>query len=99
MYCGLKSIKRHWRTLNINKQAIENCPFNSCGNQWQDLQKSNDKFIRFCNECEKHVYKPKNGNDLYRFLNQQKCVALPVNNDEFILGGIGSDEGYLSILS
>ena len=45
------------------------------------------------------MYKPKNGDDLYRLLNQQKCVALPVNNDEFILGGIGSDEGYLSILS
>ena len=54
---------------------IKNCFELKCPKLWDDLKKTNDKDVKFCNSCKKNVYKTTSFGELFQLARDGKCVA------------------------
>ena len=62
---------------------IENCYYKfefKCPLQWDNLKKTDDSNIRFCNDCSKLVYKCKNKKEFDTHSKLGRCVALKIKD-------------------
>ena len=57
------------------KFEIKNCFQFVCPLEWDNLEATDDKNIRFCNSCEKQVYKAKDLNSFQELSDKNKFVA------------------------
>ena len=70
---------------NLN---IENCEYSvkyECPLKWKNLKKTDDPTIRFCNECNKNVYRCKTEQDLDEHIKLNHCIAV---NEPQVMGMI-----------
>jgi hypothetical protein len=72
------------------KLSIRNCKFAYlCSAKWEDLQKTDDEEIRFCNACQKEVFFCDSDKTLIAFIKLNRCVAiLKPKSNEFLLGDV-----------
>ena len=74
---------------------IENCEYTveyECPYEWKNLKKTGDSKIRFCNECNKNVYRCKTEKEMDEHINLNHCIA--VNGPERLMGLIDQPESY-----
>ena len=58
---------------------IDNCEYQfeyKCPLEWKNLKKTKDSKVRFCNECNKNVYRCKTGEDIDNHIQLNHCVAI-----------------------
>ena len=58
-----------------NKFEIKNCFEFVCPLKWNNLEKTDDKNVRFCGSCEKQVFKATDLDSFQELSDQNKCVA------------------------
>ena len=58
-----------------NKFEIKNCFEFVCPLKWNNLEKTDDKNVRFCGSCEKQVFKASDLDSFSKLANENKCVA------------------------
>ena len=83
--------------MNFN---IENCEYKvkyKCPLEWKNLKETKDSKIRFCDECNKNVYRCKTSEDIVKHINLNNCIAVEKNDErpEPLMGDIdfpGDDE-------
>lgn len=75
----LKSLK-----LQLNREpevTVKNCQFLfECKAKWTDLIKSEDKNIRFCDQCQKDVHLCLTDESLIKAISFNYCVAIYRDN-------------------
>ena len=62
--------------MNFN---IENCEYKvkyKCPLEWKNLKETKDSKIRFCDECNKNVYRCKTKKDINKHIELNHCIAL-----------------------
>ena len=67
---------------------IENCEYTveyECPYEWKNLKKIGDSKIRFCNECNKNVYRCKTEKDMDEHIKLNHCIAV---NEPQVMGMI-----------
>lgn len=64
-----------------------------CPLSYDELQSTNDPRYRFCNVCEKKVYKCNNMNEAIEHAQKEHCIALNVVSDN----EVEVLQGYLDI--
>ena len=65
---------------------IENCKYSveyECPLEWKNLKKTDDSKIRFCNECNKNVYRCKTEKDMDEHIQLNHCIAV---NEPQVMG-------------
>ncbi len=70
--------------MNFN---IENCEYKvkyKCPLEWKNLKETNDSKIRFCNECNKNVYRCETSEDIDKHIELNNCIA--IENDRGLIG-------------
>ena len=58
---------------------IDNCEYKfeyKCPLEWENLKKTKDSKIRFCNKCNKNVYRCITSEDIDKHLQLNHCVAV-----------------------
>ena len=73
--------------------TIRNCVFSyKCNMNFEELNSTDNKNIKFCTECQKEVYYCATDDELIDAIQRNKCIAIynPYNNSEsdFILGTV-----------
>lgn len=64
--------------MNDAQPRLRNCNFKfRCTQKWQLLEVTTEVDVRFCKECQKEVHLVKSLPDLYAFLKNDFCVAIP----------------------
>ena len=58
---------------------IKNCFEFVCPLKWDNLQKTDNKDIRFCGSCDKQVFKASGLKSFSKLANENKCVAYTEN--------------------
>ncbi len=73
-----------------DRLTIRNCKFAfKCSARWDDLQETEDEYIKFCDDCQKEEFFCGNDDDLVAQVRLNRCVAiLKPNTKEMILGDI-----------
>ncbi len=60
----------------MSNVTLRNCTFAfKCTQQWNELDKTSEKNIRFCNECQKEVHYCENDQELLKSIKLNRCVA------------------------
>ena len=54
---------------------IQNCFEFKCPKLWDDLEKTNNKDVKFCFSCEKNVYKATSFDLLFKLAHDGKCIS------------------------
>ena len=70
--------------MNFN---IENCEYKvkyKCPLEWKNLKETKDSKIRFCNECNKNVYRCETSEDIDKHIELNNCIA--IENDRGLIG-------------
>ena len=60
---------------NHEKFEIKNCFEFVCPLKWDNLEKTDNKNVRFCGSCEKQVFKATDLDSFSKLANENKCVA------------------------
>ena len=71
---------------------IENCEYSveyECPLEWKNLKKTDDSKIRFCNECNKNVYRCKIEKDMDEHIKLNHCIAV---NEPQVMGMIAESK-------
>ncbi|MBC8311195.1 MAG: hypothetical protein H8E72_02730 [Candidatus Marinimicrobia bacterium] len=71
------------------KIYIENCEYQfeyKCPLEWKNLKKTKDSKVRFCDECNKDVYRCRAKEDLDKHIELNHCIA--VNDSEWGVVGM-----------
>ena len=58
---------------------IENCEYSveyECPIEWKKLDKTDSSTVRFCNECNKNVYRCKTADEMDEHINLNHCIAI-----------------------
>jgi len=59
--------------------TIRNCTFKfRCDKQWQDLERTEDPKVRYCNSCEEEIHYVHTNKELRKAIEANQCVALVV---------------------
>ena len=61
------------------KIVIDNCEFQfeyKCPLEWKNLNKTKDSKVRFCNECNKNVYRCRTEKDIDKHVELNHCIAI-----------------------
>ena len=61
------------------KIYIDNCEYRfeyKCPLEWNNLKRTQDSKIRFCDECNKNVYRCKTGKDIDENIKLNHCIAI-----------------------
>ena len=85
--------------------TIRNCKFSyRCDRKWEDLHhhyKNNKNLlpddVRYCDKCEKAVYKITDDKELIKAIKLNRCVAIEITKEDLVEDlrkswGIGSEE-------
>ena len=69
--------------MNDAQLRLRNCNFKfRCTQKWQLLEVTSEAGVRFCPECQKDVHLVKSSADLYEFLKNDFCIAIPFEPHE-----------------
>ena len=74
--------------MNFN---IENCEYKvkyKCPLEWKNLKETKDSKIRFCNECNKNVYRCETSEDIDKHINLNNCIAIENRDEPPLMGDI-----------
>ena len=74
--------------MNFN---IENCEYKvkyKCPLKWKNLKETKDSEIRFCNECNKNVYRCETSEDIDRHISLNNCIAIENRDKPSLMGDI-----------
>ena len=78
----------------MNKKIyIDNCKYEfdyKCPLEWRNLKKTKDLNTRFCEECNKNVYKCRTGKDIDKHIKLNNCIA--VDEPSMPMGMISNPE-------
>ena len=61
------------------KIYIDNCEYEfgyKCPLEWKHLKKTKDLKVRFCDECNKNVYRCRTDEDIDKHIQLNHCVAI-----------------------
>ena len=62
---------------------IDNCEYTfeyKCPLEWKNLNKTKDSKVRFCDECNKNVYRCRTDEDIDKHIQLNHCIAITDNN-------------------
>ena len=67
------------------------CQFSfPCEKSWNDLSEiAGQQDVRFCTECTKPVFLCLSYEDLYEHVEKERCVAVPISEEDLRLGRPG----------
>ena len=65
---------------------FSNCELKSCSQTWRILNKTNDKNIRHCQECNKNVFKVGNMKEMEKITSEGNCIAYFNDRKEILVG-------------
>ena len=54
---------------------VKDCFEFECPKRWEELEATNKATVKFCNQCEKNVYKATSEAKLKKYAEEGKCVA------------------------
>ena len=61
------------------KATIENCEFEfECPKKWAELEQTNIKSVRYCNQCDRNVFLSVTTDEFSRNALKGRCVAIPI---------------------
>ena len=72
---GCSMARHRYYKIDWGKMDIKNCFEYVCPEKWNNLQKTDNKDVRFCGSCNKQVFKATNKKSIDKLANQNKCVA------------------------
>jgi hypothetical protein len=78
---------------------IDNCSprfLFKCPKRWYDLMKTDDKNVRYCNECKQNVFLCHSADEMISRAQKSQCVALARELDEMEFMGLMDFEGKQS---
>jgi hypothetical protein len=62
----------------MTKLQLRNCEFSfKCDAQWDEMGKTETENVRFCDACQKEVYRCDTDEELIRAIRSNLCVAIP----------------------
>jgi hypothetical protein len=74
--------------------TLRNCVFGfKCTAKWNDLDRTSNRSIRFCQECQKEVHLCLRDEELAEAIKLNRCVAIEGLHDEHFVGLI-KPEGF-----
>jgi hypothetical protein len=63
----------------MSELEIKDCEWEVlCPKRWDDLAKTEHPKVRFCNECNEHVFLCESAHDQLEHHRNQRCIALPI---------------------
>ena len=65
------------------KIYIDNCEYTfeyKCPLEWKNLNKTKNSKVRFCDECNKNVYRCRTDEDIDKHIQLNHCIAITDNN-------------------